>query len=68
MKVKEKRQKIREKAAEDCLKLLAEKAKRLSDIRFASASSKEKNTKEASGLKKDIARIKTILKEKKENE
>ncbi len=64
MKVKE----IRKKSKEDCLKLLAEKTKRLSDVRFASASSKAKDTKEAFNLKKDIARIKTILKENKENE
>ncbi len=64
MKAKE----IRKKTEEDCLKTLAEKTKKLSEIRFASASSKAKNTKEASGLKKDVARIKTILKEKKENE
>ncbi len=60
MKTKE----IRNKSKEECTKLIAEKAKRLSDVRFASASSKVKNTKEAFNLKKDIARIKTILKEK----
>ena len=64
MKVKE----IRKKTEEECVKLLAEKAKRLSEVRFVSASGKAKNTKEAANLKKDIARIKTILKEKKENE
>ncbi len=60
MKVKE----IRNKSREECLKLIAEKRKKLSDVRFASASSKVKNTKEAFNLKKDIARIRTILKEK----
>ncbi len=64
MKVKE----IRKKNREECLKLLAEKAKRLHDIRFAGADSKSKNTKEATGLRKDIARIKTILKEEKRDE
>ncbi len=64
MKTKE----IRNKSKEECLKLIAEKSKRLSDVRFASASSKVKNTKEAFNLKKDIARIKTILSEKQNNE
>lgn len=60
MKTKE----IRSKSKDECLKLIAEKKKRISDVRFAGASSKIKNTKEAFNLKKDIARIKTILKEK----
>ena len=63
MKTKE----IRKKSKEECLKLIAEKKKRLSDVRFASTSTKAKNTKEAFNLRKDIARIKTILKESKED-
>ncbi len=58
---------IRKKSAKDCLKLLKEKQKRLHDIKFSGASGKEKNTKEASNLRKDIARIKTILKESENN-
>ena len=63
MKTKE----IRKKSREDCLKLLAEKQKRLHDVRFAGADARTKNTKEATGLRKDIARIKTILKEQKDD-
>ena len=64
MKVKE----IRKKSEEDCLKLLAEKKKKLSDVRFTRSSSKSKDTKEAVNLRKDIARIKTILKETKKDD
>ena len=59
---------IRKKSREDCLKTLAEKVKRLHDVRFAGADSRSKNTKETTGLRKDIARIKTILKETKEDD
>ncbi len=64
MKTKE----IRKKNREECVKLLFEKKKRLHDIRFLKGDLKSKNTKEAFNLKKDIARIKTILKETKEND
>ncbi len=64
MKTKE----IRSKSKDECLKIIAEKRRRLSDVRFTSASSKVKNTKEAFNLKKDIARIKTIIKEKQNDE
>lgn len=55
---------IRKKTKEECRKEIANKRKRLRDIRFTSASTKVKNSKEAAGLRKDIARIITILKEK----
>lgn len=61
MKTKE----IRKKNIEENLKLLAEKKKKLHDVRFVGANTKSKNTKEAANLRKDIAKIKTILKEKK---
>jgi len=64
MKTKE----IRKKNREDCFKLLSEKKKRLHDIRFGAGDAKSKNTKEASNLKKDIARIKTILKDSKNDD
>ncbi len=64
MKTKE----IRKKTREDNLKLLAEKKKRYYDIRFASENSKSKNTKELSSIRKDIAKIKTILKETNEDD
>ncbi len=59
MKIKE----IRKKSKKDILKMLKEKQKRLYDIRFASGGSDSKNVKEAANLRKDIARIKTILNE-----
>ena len=64
MKTKE----IRKKNREECFKVLAEKRKRLHDVRFAGANAKSKNTKEAVNLRKDIAKIKTILKETKEDD
>lgn len=54
---------IRKKTTEECLGLLSEKSKKIYDVRFASSTAKLKNTKERHNLKKDIARIKTILKE-----
>ncbi len=57
---------IRKKSEKDCLKLLKEKEERLAEIRFSGANTKSKNTKEAFNLRKDIARIKTILKENKQ--
>ncbi len=64
MKTKE----IRKKSREECLKVIAEKTKRLHDVRFAGADARVKNTKEITGLRKDIARVKTILKELKEDD
>ncbi len=62
MKAKE----IRKKPQGERMKILKEKIKRLQDIRFAGAEAKSKNTKEATNLRKDIARIKAILKESEE--
>ncbi len=59
---------IRKKTESDCLKLLEEKEKKLAEIKFSGANTKSKNTKEAANLRKDIARIKTILKENKNEE
>ncbi len=59
---------IRKKSKDECMKILAEKKKRLSDVRFVGASQKMKNTKEAFNLRKDIARINTILKETSEKD
>ncbi len=56
---------IRKKTEEECLKEVEKKRERLREISFSSASSKVKNSKEAANLRKDIARIITILKEKK---
>ncbi len=57
---------IRKKSESDILKLLKEKEKKLKDVMFSGVDSKSKNTKEMQGLRRDIARIKTILKEDKE--
>ncbi len=57
---------IRKKSESDILKLLKEKEKKLKDIMFSGVDSKSKNTKEMLGLRRDVARIKTILKENKE--
>ncbi len=59
MKAKE----IRKKTDSERVKLLQEKKKKLQAFYFNSATSRPKNTKEAVNLRKDIARIKTILKE-----
>jgi ribosomal protein L29 len=64
MKTKE----LRKKTREDSLKLLAEKKKSYYDIRFVGENTKSKNTKELTNLRKDIARIKTILKETNEDD
>lgn len=60
MKVKE----IREKNLKELVKILAEKRENLRDIRFKIASNQYKNIKEISLLKKDIAKILTVFKEK----
>ena len=45
--------------------ILKEKASALRAFRFAIAGSKTRNVKEGNALKKDIARIKTIMNAKK---
>ncbi len=55
---------IRKKTKDECLKDIKNIRKKLREIRFTSASSKVKNTKEGANLRKDVARILTILKEK----
>jgi ribosomal protein L29 len=46
----------------ELLKMLNEKRLTLRDIRFGTAGSKNKNVKEQRNIKKDIARINTLLK------
>lgn len=55
---------IRKKTKDECLKEIDKKRNRLRELRFTSASTKVKNSKEAANLRKDIARIITISKEK----
>lgn len=52
------------KNKKDLEKELNEKVLALRDIRFGIAGSKSKNVKEYSNIKKDIAKIRTVLKQK----
>lgn len=54
---------LREKKRPELEKLLSQKRKKLQDIKFNLASGRVKNTTEVRGLKIEIARILTILKE-----
>jgi len=51
----------KDKKPEELLKTLADKRKALREYRFGSAGSKTRNVKEASNLRKEIARIMTEL-------
>ena len=57
---------LSKKSRDDLEKELSEKSISLRDIRFGIAGSKSKNVKKQKNIKKDIARIKTILKIKNE--
>lgn len=57
MKIKE----IRNKKKDELLKELSEKLIALKDVRFGVAGSKSKNVNEYRNIRKDIARIKTVL-------
>ena len=59
MKVKE----LRKKSKDDLEKILKEEREKLRQLRFDLASGKVKNVREIGNLKKEIARILTILKE-----
>ncbi|OGZ98400.1 MAG: 50S ribosomal protein L29 [Candidatus Sungbacteria bacterium RIFCSPLOWO2_12_FULL_41_11] len=52
---------LSQKPKEELQKLLKEKRKRLEELRFLSSQGKVKNVKEMSVVKKDIARILTLL-------
>ena len=58
MKAKE----LRQKTIKELQELLQEKRKRLSQLEFDLSSKKLKNTREIREVKKDIARVLTILK------
>jgi len=60
MKAKE----LRQKTIKELQELLQEKRKRLSQLEFDLSSKKLKNTREIREVKKDIARVLTILKVK----
>lgn len=57
-------QEIRKKTREESVKILDEKIKKLNEVRFSEKIGRPKNVKERASLRKDIARIKTILNEK----
>ncbi len=57
MKIKE----IKTKTSPDLIKLLSDKREALRLFRFGTAGSKTKNVKEGREIKKDIARIMTVL-------
>ncbi len=58
MKIKE----LREKTKAELSDILKERNESLRKFRFQIANSKTKNTKEAREIRKDIARINTLLK------
>lgn len=53
---------LRQKSKDELEDLLQEKRARVDELRFILSQKKTKNTKEPSLIKKDIARILTILK------
>ncbi len=54
---------LRKKDRKELQKNVQDLRKKLSDIRFKFSSNKLKNVKEASNIKKDVARILTVLSE-----
>lgn len=54
---------LREKSQAELQKILMENRERLRQLRFDLAAGKVKNIREIRGIKKDIARIQTLLKE-----
>jgi large subunit ribosomal protein L29 len=57
-------QEIKKKSKADLMDLLVKKREETRSLRFRNSAGKVKNVKEISGVRKDIARILTILKEK----
>ena len=57
-------QEIRKKDKKDLEKSVQDLKKKLSDIRFTFSSNKLKNVKEVSNIKKEIARMLTMINEK----
>lgn len=52
---------LKQKPAEELRALLADKRARVDELRFLSRQKKVKNVKEFGAIKKDIARILTLL-------
>jgi len=57
-----KTEELKQKTKEELNQLLREKKEKLSQFKFALASGKVKNVKEIHTVRKDIARILTLLK------
>lgn len=62
-----KAEELRKKDKKELEKLAAELKKKLSEVKFKFSSNQLKNTKEAGNIKKEIARIFTIIKELNKN-
>ncbi|MFB6212448.1 MAG: 50S ribosomal protein L29 [Candidatus Magasanikbacteria bacterium] len=58
-------QKLRNKSIDELLKKLKDKRKKLSDLQFDLSLGKTKNVSQIRETKKDIARILTLINEKK---
>lgn len=52
---------LRQKSKEELVSLMREKRLRIDELRFLLRQNKTKNVKETATIKKDIARIKTII-------
>ena len=52
---------LRQKSKEDLISLMREKKSRMDELRFLLNQNKIKNVKETAAIKKDIARMMTIL-------
>ena len=56
---------LRKVNKQDLIKKVQENKKRLSDMRFKSSANQVKNVKEMSNIRKEIARMLTVIKETK---
>lgn len=52
---------LKQKSGDELKTMLAESRRRIDELRFAYSQGKQKNVKEIAGIKKDIARIMTLL-------
>lgn len=52
---------LRQKSNEELANLMRESKSRIDELRFSLRQNKVKNVKETSAIKKDIARIQTII-------
>lgn len=68
MKRTERTKELTAKSVADLQTLLAEQQEKLRDMRFRISQAQEKNVREFRKVKKDIARINTILNNKKEKQ